>query len=194
MENYKLQSNETVLFKGEVDLIRGTKKIKAELILTNLNLIFIIKSKKFFHTELEKEVYDVKEIKIYDEKYQVIRKKKKVDIYMLSGEKFLEFQKEKQAKEFSNAVLRLVSGESKLVRGVKKVRKAVSETNDSLDIDVVEIAKKTANLAGEVAVAAATGAGAGKKTKMLGKIAGALMHKQSTTQNNLLEQPKSGEE
>jgi len=157
-------------------------------------LLFIIKSKKFFHTELEKEVYDVKEIKIYDEKYQVIRKKKKVDIYMLSGEKFLEFQKEKQAKEFSNAVLRLVSGESKLVRGVKKVRKAVSETNDSLDIDVVEIAKKTANLAGEVAVAAATGAGAGKKTKMLGKIAGALMHKQSTTQNNLLEQPKAGEE
>lgn len=194
MENYKLQSNETVLFKGEVDLIRGTKKIKAELILTNLNLVFIIKSKKFFHTELEKEVYDVKEIKIYDEKYQVIRKKKKVDIYMLSGEKFLEFQKEKQAKEFSNAVLRLVSGESKLVRGVKKVRKAVSETNDSLDIDVVEIAKKTANLAGEVAVAAATGTGAGKKTKMLGKIAGALMHKQSTTQNNLLEQPKAGEE
>ena len=39
MENYKLQEDEVVLYKGYVNL--KNKKVKANLILTNLNVVFV---------------------------------------------------------------------------------------------------------------------------------------------------------
>ena len=175
MENYNLQANETVLFKGEVQLVSGKRKSKAELLLTNLNFVFIEKIKKFLSTMVDVETYDVKDVKLYDEKYQIIRNKKQVDVYFLTGEKFIEFSSVKTAKEFTDVALKLVSGYSKLVRGVKKVQKSINETNEALDIDVVNIVKKTAVVAGNVAIDVAAGPGAGKKTKTIGKIAESIL-------------------
>lgn len=175
MENYKLQANETVLFKGEVQLISGKRKSKVELLLTNLNFVFIEKTKKFLSTMIDVATYDVKDVKLYDEKYQIIRKKNQVDIYLLTAEKFIEFPSVKIAKEFTDTALRLVSGYSKLVRGVKKVQKSINETNEALDIDVMKIAKTTAVAVGNVAIDVAAGPGAGKKTKTIGRIAKSIL-------------------
>ena len=105
------------------------------------------------------------------------------------AEKFVEFSSVKIAKEFSDVALKLVSGYSKLVRGVKKVQKTIEETNQAWDIDVVEIAKKTAVKAGNLAVDVAV-PGAGKKTKMLGRIAESLMKPKNKqiAQNNIEEE------
>lgn len=65
-----------------------------------------------------------------------------MDIYFKSGELFLEFEKEKEAKEFCERALKLVSGYSKFVRSVKRVKKSINETNEALDIDMVDMAKK----------------------------------------------------
>ena len=54
---------------------------------------------------------------------------------------------------------------------MKKARKAIKETNEALDIDVIDIAKKTASLTCSATVNVASLEGAGTKTKILGKIA-----------------------
>lgn len=152
MENYILREDETVLFKSRVQMqITSKKKIEVELLLTNLNFVFI-RDKKFFSKSIENEVFDVKNVKIYDATYQIVRKNKKVEIYMIGVEKFLEFPTLKSAKEFTDIALKLVSGYSKFVRGIKKAQKSVKETEDALDIDIKETTKKAVAFAGEVAV------------------------------------------
>ncbi|MBQ3494359.1 MAG: hypothetical protein IJA69_02985 [Clostridia bacterium] len=49
MENYNLRTDEVVLYKGNV--ILKNKKGTTELILTNINLVFINKYKKLFSKE-----------------------------------------------------------------------------------------------------------------------------------------------
>ena len=170
MENYILRDDETVLLASRVKMQTTSKKsVEVELLLTNLNFVFI-KDKKFFSKNVEKEIYDVKSVKIYDSTYQIIRKNKKVQIYMIGVEKFLEFPNQKIAKEFTDIALKVVSGYSKLVRGVKKAQKAVKETEDALDIDIKGTTKKAVAFAGEVAIAMGE-ASKSPKIKLFGNIA-----------------------
>jgi len=174
MQHYTLQENEAVLFKGSAFLTTDGKKhetnnTKNELMLTNLNIVVFAEKKKIFKTVTETNVYSVSDVKIYDEAAQIIRRKNAVDIYFKSGELFLEFEKEKEAKEFCERALKLVSGYSKFVRSVKRVKKSINETNEALDIDMVDMAKKTAAFACEVTV------GAEGKTKLFSKVARAVV-------------------
>lgn len=170
MENYILRDDETVLFTSRVKLQTTSKKnIEVELLLTNLNFVFI-KQKKFFSNTAEKEVYDIKSVKIYDSTYQIIRKNKIVEIYMIGLEKFIEFPSQKSAKEFTDIALKLASGYSKLVRGVKKAQKAVKETEEALDIDIKGTTKKAVAFAGEVAIAMGE-TSKSPKIKLFGNIA-----------------------
>lgn len=153
MENYILRDDETVLLSSRVKMQTTNKKnVEVELLLTNLNFVFI-KDKKFFSKKAEKEVYDIKSVKTYDSTYQIIRNNKKVQIYMIGVEKFIEFSSQKEAKEFTDIALKIASGYSKLVRGVKKAQKTVKETEEALNIDIKETTKKAVAFAGEVAIA-----------------------------------------
>jgi hypothetical protein len=186
MENYTLRDDETVLFKNEVKVCTNNKKfVDAELLLTNLNFVFIYK-KKFFGKSMENEVFDAKSVKIYDSTYQIIRKNKTVAIYMIGAEKTIEFPSLKLAKEFSDVALRLVSGFSKLVRGVKKAQKAVNETEDALDIDIKKAIKTSAVTVGTVAINVANSPIAGKKTKLLGTIAKSILHAKNAEETKQL--------
>ena len=176
MENYTLSTNETILYRGKATMLHDGKTGKKEtknvdLLLTNLNIVLFEETKKLFKTVSETTTYSVSDVKIYDETVQIIRRKSVVDIYLNCGELFLDFEKEKEAKLFCDQALKLVSGNSKLVRSVKKARKAIKETNDALDIDVIDIAKKTAAIACTATVNVASLEDAGKKTKIFGKIA-----------------------
>ena len=176
MENYTLSTNETILYRGSATMLHDGKTGKKEtknvdLLLTNLNIVLFEETKKLFKTVSETTTYSVSDVKIYDETIQVIRRKSVVDIYLNCGELFLDFEKEKEAKLFCDQALKLISGNSKLVRSVKKARKAIKETNEALDIDVIDIAKKTAAIACTATVNVASLEDAGKKTKIFGKIA-----------------------
>ncbi len=183
MENYILMNDETILYRGEALLLPDGKYDKkkdyvlADVLLTNYNIVFTVKKKKLFKSVVDTQTYSITDIKIYDETVQVIRRKSIVDIYLNSAELFMKFKKEKDAKEFCDKALKLVSGYSKFVRSVKKTQKAIKETNEALDIDVVEIAKEGALFACEVATGVGTVNGVGKKTKVAGKIAGIILKK-----------------
>ncbi len=174
MENYNLKENETVLYRGCVTVIPDGKEKnvpKSDFWLTNLNIVIITETKKLLRSVTHVETYSVKDVKIYDEKVQVIRRKNIVDIYMKTGELFLNFDKEKEAKLFCDTALRLISGESKFVRSVKRVKKEIHETDEALNINIAGMAAKSTEFVATATIGIASVSGAGKKTKIFGKIA-----------------------
>jgi len=176
MENYILKSDETVLYRGEVIVMPDGKSDaknakKGDLLLTNFNIVIITRTKKLLKTVTDVEIYSTSEVKTYDESVQVIRHKTIVDVYLKTGELFLDFKREKEARLFCDKALRLISGESKLVRSVKKVKKEIRETDEALDINIEGAVVKGAKFAANVTVGVASLDGAGKKAKFLGKIA-----------------------
>lgn len=180
MENYVLKENETVLYRHEVFVLPISKKRnemipKSELWLTNLNIVICTPKKKLLRTVFETEVYSVSDVKRYDERVQVIKRGKIVDIYLKDAELFLDFKKSGEAKLFSDIALRLISGESKFVRGVKRVQKEIRETDEALEIDTIGIAKTTAAIAADMTIGVASLPDAGKKAKFFGVIADKLL-------------------
>ena len=192
MKNHTLRSDETILFHSEVTLLNEGKRvgepkpILAELLLTNYYIVISYNKKSLFMTTTETETYEAKSIKIYDDTVQALRNKKRVDVYLQETELFFEFDKEKDAKLFVDKYQKLITGNSKFVRAVKKTQKTINETNDALGIDVVAVAKGTVSLAAEATMAATVISG-GKKAKMLGAVIGTMFKKKG---GNELSAPK----
>ena len=196
MENYILKSDETVLYRGSVVVMPDGKNDaknvkKGDLLLTNFNIVIITQTKKLLKKVTDIEVYSTSEVKTYDESVQVIRRKSVVDVYLKTGELFLDFQKEKEAKVFCDKALRLISGESKFVRSVKKVKKEIKETDEALDINIEEAVVNSAKMAAAITVGVATVPGVGKKTKILGKIAETLLGEKQKNKTESLPEAKS---
>ena len=198
MKEYTLKDDETILFRGNAILMPNGKRIetnkeKCDILLTNLNIVLIEKVKKIFRTVNQANIYSVSDVKIYDETIQIIRRKAIVDIYLKTGELFLDFEKEKEAKEFCDKALKLISGNSKFVRAVKKTQKAIQETNEALGIDMVEMAKNTAVFACEVAVAFET-PNVGKKVGVASKVAKIFLGKSNKEETKMLSEVEEEKE
>lgn len=188
MNNYTLQENETILFRGSCAIMQDGKKNEKndeanDIILTNINIVLFVKHKKFLKTVEDVQIFNVLDVKTYDETVQIIRRKSVVDIYLKECELFLDFFKEKYAKEFCDKALKLISGYSKFVRGVKKTQKIVKETNEALDIDIGEIAKSGAEFACEVALTSGASTTAKGGMKITTAIAKVINRKNSKKEN-----------
>ena len=180
MENYELIKDEVVLWHGDVVLLPGgkavkesaLKKVQTELILTNFNFVFITKTKRVFQkAEMEREIYATGDVKYYKDSPYILKKGNIVEIYFEGAEKFIEFADKKQARIFGDTALRLVSGHSKFVRGVKKAQKEIKETEEALDVDITGIAKTAVGVATEMAIGLPTaGKGATNKLSLFAKI------------------------
>lgn len=180
MENYELTADEVVLYHGQVALLSDgkeskvskMKKVETELVLTNLNFVFITKTKQVFKQEkVETEICSADTVKFYRDAPHILKKGTIVEVYFKGGEKFIEFPDKKQARVFGDTALRLVSGHSKFVRGVKKAQKEIKETEEALDVDITGIAKTAVGVATEVAIGAPTaGKGAVNKLSFFAKI------------------------
>ena len=140
MTHYTLQPNESVLYQGNVSLEKrnGT----AELILTNLNLVFVITIKKFLaKSQIEVEAYPVEEIKIYNNAPQIKQKNSRVEIFLSCGEFVANFDSMFEAGKFVNSALRLLTGKSLAERSADKVKGAVGLVDDTLGINTVDTVK-----------------------------------------------------
>ena len=185
MEHYQLENNEVILYRGNVFLLldgktKTTKSLKKEeiyLILTNLHIVIDKTTQKFLTKKVDTIVYDTQTIKKYNDIPQIIQKGAFVDVYLLGVELFLRFPNKQQATQFNNAALRLLTGHSKLVRGVKKGQKAIKETEEALNIDITDAAKTAAY----VAVEMATGS-TGKKINTIGTFAKNFLKKKKEKQ------------
>jgi hypothetical protein len=185
MKHYELQSNEVILYRGNVNLLPDGKPTKSNrfkkeeiyLILTNLHIIVDKITQKFLSKEVNTILYDTQTVKKYNDTPQIIQKGAFVDVYLLGEELFFQFPNKQQATQFNNAALRLLTGQSKFVRGVKKGQKAIKETEESLNIDITGTAKAAASVAAEMAASAQ-----GKKVNTIGTFAKKLFEKKKEKQ------------
>ena len=100
MEKYQLKEDEVVLYKGAITTNEGFN----ELILTNLNIVFI--------NENNTEAYPTADVKIYENKPQVKAKGNKVEIYLKKGEKEFNFKSILETQKFLNAIKKLLTGKT----------------------------------------------------------------------------------
>lgn len=183
MDYYKLENDEVGLYHSAISMVPSGKGKKAnnaeyELLLTNQNFVFVTKTKPLFKKEhVEVEIYDINTIKFYRDRPHIIRKNAVVELYFKDIEKFIILPSKKEARIFVNEALRVSSGKSKLVRGVQKVQREIIETNEALGIDIVKIVVTTASIGLNVAAEVGGYEDAGKKVKLVGRIAKAILGK-----------------
>lgn len=136
MTNYTLQKNETILYQGNVSLehCNGT----TEILLTNLNLVFIITTKKLLSkSNVEVETYLIDDIKLYNNVPQIKQKSSRVEIFMTCAEIVVNFVSIFEASKFVNAALRLLTGKTMAERSADKFKGAIGLVDDTLGINTV---------------------------------------------------------
>ena len=186
MKHYELANDEVILYHGPVSVLPDGKpqeqklfrKEECELLLTNHNVVFLTNVKQFLRKDfIQKEIFGIDMIKYYNEAPYIVREKNMVEIYFLGTEKFIMFAEKKEAKEFTNKILRVASGYSKLVRIVKNIQREIRETDEALNIDNVGIAKMVLGIAttAEIDISELPAGGSKKPAvKVLGAIARAI--------------------
>ncbi len=143
MDYYSLQSEEVVLYQGNVHL----KDIKDDVEFTLTNLHFIYKYtktvKKLFASkeEVVVDIHPVEKVKIYNDLPQIKQSNNDIVVYLTTGEIFMQFDSKTEIFKFMNASKRLLTGKTMAKRGSEKVKSAIGLVNDALGIDTVGAVK-----------------------------------------------------
>ena len=148
MERYRLQSDETVLYEGNVHKIEKYEKKSimasfnttsiVELLLTNKNIVLTTRMKKMFSKEqLNIEIYPLSDIKIYEEMPQIKLNKLDAEIYLTSGELYLTFISKAEITKFYQSVMKVLTGKSFATRGAEKVKGGIGLVDDTLGINTI---------------------------------------------------------
>lgn len=136
MEDYALQPTEVVLFRGRAAL--GGAGLYSEVLLTNINLVQVTRTKKMFSKEqVNINVFPVESVKIYNSIPQIKQTSSKVDIFLTTSEIALSFESRSEARKFFNATYELVSGKSMSQLDADKVRGTLGLVDSALGIDTI---------------------------------------------------------
>lgn len=150
MENFKLQANESVLYRHKCRVVKKNEKYleslstntNTEILLTNLNFVMITKEKKIFSKDrILVETYPVQDIKIYNNLPQVKPLNTRVEIYLKNEEKTIDFFSKFEAHKFTNKVFELLTGKTLTLRGADKVKSTVNLVDDTLGINTMDTIK-----------------------------------------------------
>ncbi len=190
MENYSLQSNEVVLYKGNASIDERkpntegflTNITNREVMLTNINIVLILKTKKMFaKEEVDIQIFPVADIKIFNDIPQLKQSDYKVEIYFTDLEITLDFLSKSEARKFVGAVYEFLTGKSISERGASKVKGTINVVNDALGIDTVGTLKNVVEngLVGNIF------GSLGKKTRQNAKSIDALTEVVSVTKGLL---------
>ena len=173
MENYDLEEDEVVLYKGFVKL--SGEKAVTELILTNINFVFITKLKKLFaKEEVQVDTYPVNEIKFYKGEPWIKRSGQHAELYFRNDEVEFDFVSKGECRKFVSVALNLITNKNTFERGVEKVKETIAMVDNSVGVDnVVKVAglvAKKGYVGKAVSVAKQTASVVGKGVKAIGKI------------------------
>ena len=136
MNNYKLRTDEVVLYKENVNL-KNTQG-NTTFILTNINLVLINETCETTGNEITVLEYPINSIKIYEGKPHIRTKGTNAEIYLLETELEVEFKSKIELYKFTNATNKLLTGESTIRKGAKIIREAINIVDDALGINTVQ--------------------------------------------------------
>ena len=133
MENYNLNEDEVVLYKGEVNLLNN--KGNAKLVLTNLNLVIVILNRV---QSAEVDIFPLEDVKFYEGVPQVKTKSNNVEIYFKHAEKEFSFNSKIELHKFVSAITKVLTGKTAMQRGAVKVHSVIDCVNEALGVDIVK--------------------------------------------------------
>ena len=140
MDHYSLHPNEAVLYEGKATL--NDNKAESELLLTNINIVVITKTRKLFSKEqIDIKIFPIEEIKVYNDIPQVKKMNIITEIYFINDKIKLSFISRSSAYKFANKTIELITGKSISIRGAQKVKGALNLVDDTLGFKTMDTVK-----------------------------------------------------
>lgn len=143
MKNYKLAPDEVVRYQKQVTLQTAKGDVPAEIMLTNLNIIFITEGKKFlwFKKKQRKTAFAKELVKIYKDAPQIKQIDTTVQMCFTKEDRFIVFENKKDARTFVINAWEVVTGKNIFERGIDKLKQAIDFTDNMLGIDIKAVVK-----------------------------------------------------
>lgn len=143
MTKYILQTNESLIMKSERVLYGGVLSTYTnELILTNMNIVLIIKG--VFGNSKDIRQYPIDQIKIFSGQPQALLTKQsngrpQLEVYFSHGQEAFGFDNKKEVNKWVNNITKLVIGtshefekiDSKAIPGTEYIAETLKDTFDT---------------------------------------------------------------
>lgn len=143
MKNYQLAPNEVRLIQTPITLKTEKGAISAEIILTDLNFIFVTPQKNFLWIKRkDRHVAFAKEtVKIYQDTPQIKQTNTSVSIQFTTEDRVIEFETKKDARTFVIKAWEVITGKNLLERYADKLKDALDFVDEKFDINIVALVK-----------------------------------------------------
>lgn len=137
MENYELQEDEIVLFKGYAYITKI--KTQAEIILTNQRIVLTTTKHYYPKEEVDVETYQISDIEILDNVPQIKINKERVEIHFNSDELILRFSSKTESQKFTNVIKKLFSDKPTINKAIEKIKNFFNYICTALGITPLEL-------------------------------------------------------
>ena len=127
MKNYQIQPNEVIRFQSTVALQTEKGNISAELILTDLNFIFVTERKNFlwFKRKPRSLAFAKESVKMFNDAPEIKQTGTAVLISFAEEERIIVFDDKKDARIFVINAWEIVTGKNLFERGLDKLKEAL---------------------------------------------------------------------
>ena len=95
----------------------------------------------FAQEQINVEVFPLTDVKIYDDMPQIKQNKLNVEVYLKSGELYLDFESKLDAAKFYQIAIQTLTGKSLATRSAEKVKDGIGLVDDTLGISTVDTVK-----------------------------------------------------
>lgn len=135
MGNFELESDEVVLFEGNVVYKNDIGRHSVKFTLTSKKMIFE-KEKGILKKQIEiVDIIPLQEVKIYNGEVQSKQKSSELNIQTINKNITLYFSGIFEARKVNNKIIDTISGTSIAERGSDKIKGAINLVDETLGLD-----------------------------------------------------------
>ena len=140
MKNYKLQENEVVRYRNPVTMQTEKGVIPAEIVLTNLNFIFITEKKfLWFKPKKRRQAFAKELVKVYNGAPEVKQKGNTVTISFTTEDRVITFDDKKTARKFVINAWTFITGKSLFEHNLDKLKIALDVIDEKFDFIISDV-------------------------------------------------------
>ena len=136
MKNYQIQPNEVIRFQAPVSIQTEKGNIPAELILTDLNFIFVTERKNFlwFKRKPRSVAFAKESVKIFDEAPEIKQNGTSVLISFAEEDRIITFESKKEARICVINAWEVITGKNAIMQGLDKLKNALDVLDEKFNI------------------------------------------------------------
>ena len=142
MRNYKLKDNEVIRYQSSITLQTKKGEVPAEIVLTNLNFIFVTEKKfLWFKPKARKQAFAKELVKVDKDTPAIKQTGTSVKICFAKEDRVITFADKKDAWKFIINAWELVTGKNIFERSLDKVKLALDLIDETLELNISDFVK-----------------------------------------------------